>query len=137
MTIKTFESQNVRTIMDECEEALTAIAEKHGLTLDRKGRTYRRDSLPVMFQFLIEELDADGNAMGAGAKDFIKHASLYGLKEDDFGAEFHSNGELFRITGFKPRARKYPVLAEKVRDGKTYKFPVERVKAALAKAKAA
>ena len=137
MTIKTFESQNVRTIMDECEEALTAIAVKHGLTLDRKGRTYRRDSLPVMFQFLIKELDTNGNAMDSKAKDFMKHAGLYGLSEKDFLAVFRSNGELFRVTGFKPRARKYPVLAESVLTGKTYKFSAERVKTALASAKAA
>jgi len=137
MTIKTFDSTSVRVIMDECETALKAIAEKHGLTLDRKGRTYRRDSLPVMFQFLTEELDANGNAMDSRAKDFIKYASLYGLSEGDFLAEFRSNGETFRICGFKPRARKYPVLAENVRTGKTFKFPAERVKRLLAEAKAA
>jgi hypothetical protein len=137
MTTTVFNGRNVRSILDECEAALKPIAEKHGLTLDRKGRTYRPDALPVMFQFLIKQLDANGNEMDSRAKDFIKYAASYGLKESDFLAEFHSNGEVFRIVGFKPKARKYPVLAEKVRDGKTYKFPAERVKLLLAQAKAA
>jgi len=135
--ITEFDRTSCRALMDECEKALGPIAEKYGLTLDRKGKTYRRDSLPVMFQFLVKELDANGNAMDSRAMDFLKYAALYGLSKDDFLAEFRSNGELFRITGFKPRAVKYPVLAENVRTGKTYKFPAERVKLALAQAKAA
>jgi hypothetical protein len=133
-TIKQFDGRTVEAILKECRDALAPIAEKYGLTLDRKGRTYHRDSLPVMFQFLVKELDEDGNALTAAAKDFQTYAPLYGLKADDLGKEFTSRGETFRISGFAPKSRKYPILGENVRTGKTYKFPLETVKAGLKRA---
>lgn len=132
--IKEFTNPIVRKLMDECEEALRPIAEKYGLTLDQKGRTYRRDALPVMFQLLVTEKDEDGNALSAMAKDFQNMAPLFGLEPDDLGKEFTRAGKTFRITGLKPRSRKYPVLAENVKTGKTYKFPAETVKEALKRA---
>jgi hypothetical protein len=133
-TIKEFTNPLVRKIMDECEEALRPVAEKYGLTLDRKGSTYRRDALPVMFQLLVTEKDEDGNVLSAAAKDFQKFATMFGLKADDLHREFVHQGERFRITGVKPRSRKFPLLGENVRTGKTYKFPVETVKAGLKRA---
>jgi hypothetical protein len=133
-TIKEFTNPLVREIMDECEEALRPIAEKYGLTLDHKGRTYRRDALPVMFQLLITEKDEDGNKLSAAARDFQKYAIMFGLEADDLHREFVHQGDRFRITGVKPRSRKFPILGENVRTGKTYKFPVETVKAGLKRA---
>jgi len=135
--VKEFTRANCRTLMDEVEAALKPIAEKHGLTLDRKGKSFYRDKLPVMFQFLVTEKDEDGNALDSRAKDFMRVADAYGLSKDDYLAEFRSNGRTFRITGLNTRARGYPVMAEDVRTGKTYKFPAKRVKQALEQSKAA
>lgn len=132
--IKKFDRASVRQILEECEEALRPIAEKYGLTLDRKGRTYRSDSLPVMYQFMVTEKDEDGNVLSAEAKDFVARAVLYGLEPEDLHREFKSRGNTYRITGLKPRSRKYPILGEDVRTGKTYKFPLETVKAGLKRA---
>lgn len=135
MTKKTkitkFDRATVRQILAECEEALRPVAEKHGLTLDRKGKTYYQDALPVMFQLLITKLDEDGNVLTADAKAFQQQAFLYGLEPSDLGREFRSRGDTFRITGLRPRSRKYPILAENVKTGKTYKFHAETVKAGL------
>jgi len=129
-----FGQANVREILEECQKALAPIAEKYGLTLDRKGRTYQHDALPVMFQLLIKETTEDGTVLTAAGKDFQKYAALYGLKAEDFGREFRHQGETFRISGFKPKSRKYPVLADNVKTGKTFKFMVETVEAGLKRA---
>ena len=129
-----FNQTNVGAILEECREALAPIAEKYGLVLDRKGRTYHHDALPVMFQMLVKKTDEDGNVITADGKAFIEQAVFYGLKPEDLGQEFTSRGKKFRITGLKPRSRKYPVLAEEVATGKTYKFPAEAVKAGLSRA---
>lgn len=129
-----FTPSNVRTILEECREALEPVAEKHGLVLDNKGRTYQRDALPVMFQLLVRQEDEDGNALKTEAKDFLKAGRMYGFEPGDLGKEFKSRGETFRITGLKPKSRKYPVLAENVKTGKSYKFPADVVKAALQRA---
>ena len=135
--MKEFTRGNVRDILDDCRKALEPVAEKYGLTLDDKGRTFYRDRLPVMFQLLIPQKDADGNEMDSKAKDFVRLAAAYGLSKDDYLAEFRSNGRTFRITGLNHRARGYPVLAEDVQTGKTYKFAVGRVRTALDQSRAA
>ncbi len=132
--IKEFNRSNCRELMAEVEEALKPIAEKHGLTLDWKGRTFYRDQMPVMFQFLVTKQDEDGNALDAKAQAFKRSAVRVGLEPDDLGKEFVSNGEKFRITGLNLRAKRYPVLAERVRDGKKYKFGADMVKFGLQRA---
>jgi hypothetical protein len=134
MTIKEFNRTNCRTLMAEVEAALKPIAEKHGLTLDRKGRTFYRDQMPVMFQFLVTQKDEDGNALSAAGQEFKKNAFRVGLEPDDLGKEFMSRGEKYRITGLNLRRRKYPISAERLRDGKSFKFGADTVKFNLQRA---
>lgn len=126
-----FDSNNVKTILDECREALEAVAAKHGLKLQRKNCRYQDDELPVAFKMLVVEADADGNAMSSEAKDFVRYAPSFGLKAEDLGREFTSRGNKFRITGLKPRSPKFPILACEVRTGKAFKFPLDIVEAEL------
>jgi len=129
-----FKQANVRAILEECREALEPIAEKYGLTLDRKGRTYQGDSLPVMYQLLIKQVTEDGTVLTAAGKDFQTHAPMYGFEKDDLGKTFTTHQGTYRISGWKPKSRKYPILGECVKSGKTYKFMVEQVKAAFKRA---
>ena len=129
-----FGRANVRAILEECRQALEPIAEKHGLTLDRKGRTYASDALPVMFQLLIKEMGADGQEMTTDGKAFVRHAVSFDLDPTDLGREFTSRGRTFRITGLLPKSYKYPILATNTATGKTLKFPAETVKAGLKRA---
>lgn len=133
-TLKQFDGTSVRRIMDECRAALEPIAEKYGLVLDRKGSTYHRDALPVMLQFMIKDVDEDGNVLTAEAKAFQKYAVMFGLKAEDLGREFMFRGETFRVVGLRPKSPKFPVLAENVRTGKTFKFREADVLAGLQRA---
>jgi hypothetical protein len=129
MKISRFDGPSVHAILDECHAALAPIAEKYGLTLDRKGRTYQREALPVMFQFLIAKTDADGVTLDAQGMDFQRYAQTFDLEPSDLGREFNvPEGKRFRICGLNVRSPKYPVMAEEVRTGKKFKFSVERVK---------
>lgn len=130
-TIKEFNRANVRQVIAECEEAVRAVAEKYGLTLERQGRTFYRDHLPVKFQLHAHQTDAEGNKVDPRAKDFARYARYAGLPEDAFGQEFTNAGRTYRITGWNTRAKRYPVMGEDVRTGKTYKFPVDTVRRAL------
>lgn len=129
-----FGQANVKAILEECRVALEPVAEKHGLTLDRKGRTYAGDALPVMFQLLVKQLGADGQEMTTDGKAFVRYASEFGLDPADLGKRFTDRRGMFRITGLLPRSYKYPVLAVNLETGKTLKFPAETVKAGLKRA---
>ena len=129
-----FGRANVRAILEECRKALEPIAERHGLTLDRNGKTYQLDALPVMFQLLVKEIGADGQEMTTDGKAFVRHAAQFDLKPEDLGTEFTDTRGTFRIIGLLPKSWKFPILVEDVQTGKKLKFPSERVGAGLKRA---
>ena len=132
MTIKQFDRTAVRAVMNECEAALQAVADKHGLKLVRKGCSYRENECPVAFKLLTTVTDAAGDVVTPEAQDFKRCATLFGLKPEDLGRVFLSpTGKRFRICGAKPRNRKYPILAKCVLTDKVYKFPEDQVVRAL------
>ncbi len=61
------------------------------------------------------------------ASDFDTYCHRYGLKPEDMGKEFESNGETFVICGLKPRSSKYPILGKSKENGSTYKFSPKAV----------
>lgn len=55
----------------------------------------------------------------------------YGLKPEHFGATFHTNGRLYRITGITTSRPKYPIDCVRVVDNQPFKFPVSTIAAKL------
>lgn len=129
--IITFDRDAYRTLQKECEAALRPIAEKYGLTLDHQNKCFRAHALPVAFQFLVTKKDKEGNAMSACAQDFVKCASRVGLRSTDLHRELSLRGECFRLVGFNRKARKAPLLVERVRDGRRFRVDVTTVRLAL------
>ena len=66
---------------------------------------------------------------------FAYLAEQYGLAASDFGREFTTGSERFRITGIDPRRPKYPISAERIPDRRGFMFTAENV-AMLLKAQA-
>jgi hypothetical protein len=121
--ITSFEKSDVLAISAEVKAALQVIADKYGITLSPKGRTYRRDAMPVFFEFTITAVSADGQVLSREAQDFQKYAAEFTFEPTDLGREFTNRGETFRIVGLKPNAHAYPILGQNVKTGKVYKFP--------------
>lgn len=123
----------VREILSKIEAALAPIAAEYGLTVGRKSCSYTPDALPVAFQLLVRKEDSDGRALSPEAVTFQRLSSAYGLAPTDLGREFTVGGKRFRVSGLKPKAVRFPILAEAIATGKTYKFPEDVVKQALGK----
>lgn len=120
--------QKCRRITDEVAEAIAAIAEREGLTLKRERSSYTAGgTVTVKFTF---ESKAD---KAKKAEYASMDAELLGLPADVIGREFTCNGNMYVVTGLKLSRPKYPVEAERVSNGKGYKFPEDVVKAALAR----
>ncbi len=54
-------------------------------------------------------------------------APNFGLEASDYGHTFRSQDELFRIVAINPNRSKYPISAERVADGRGFKFSVDNV----------
>lgn len=134
--ITEFDRTILRMLMDEAEPALKALAEKHGLVLQRSYKSYQKGTLPVMFDFIIREENEAGEVLTREAIEFKKYATAFGLKPEDLGRTFESRGETYEICGASIKSSKYPILAKNVKNGKILKFMLESVILKLA-AKAA
>lgn len=59
---------------------------------------------------------------------FQRYAHLIGFASTDLGREFLNRGQRFKLTGYRTRAPKRPLLAVEVATGKPFAFPVVMVK---------
>jgi hypothetical protein len=121
----------IRQINEEAMELLRPLAEKYGLVLDKKSGTCTREALPVMLQFIVRKEDEDGNALSARASDFQSLARYFGLEATDLHREFTCQGNKYRITGINRKAKRTPIIAERLDTGKSYRFDSHTVKMLL------
>jgi hypothetical protein len=83
--------------------------------------------------FKVEIID---NADGDGYKQLFEElAPLFGIDPSWYGVTFSTYHGTYTITKIKPKNRKYPIIAEKVNDGKPYKFSPEDIRSFVNKAR--
>lgn len=64
--------------------------------------------------------DADNGEEARWKESLRRYGHRYGLTEDDYDRVIMSYDGQYRLRGIKPRARKYPIVAEK--NGTRYKL---------------
>jgi len=108
-------------------EACQKIAGEHGLSVADCGQ--RNVDLRFGFDatFRVAIPGPDGSIPEPGRLLFEALAEEVGLAPEDFGKEFSTGRETFRIVGLDPRRPKYPVSAERTPDGRSFKFTAENV----------
>jgi len=70
---------------------------------------------------------ADGAIYSPDKAMFEVLAPHFGLEPSDYGRTFRSRDELYRIVAINPNRPKYPISAERVSDGRGFKFPADNV----------
>ena len=123
--ITEFTRANCRTVDNAINDALKQVEAQFGVTIKIGGGRFSAN------EFTTKITVSTGDGTDAAKANFELYAFRYNLKESDFGKEFTSNGEVYRITGIKPRGKKYPIMGERVRDGARYKFSASQVSNAI------
>jgi hypothetical protein len=119
----------LRSFTGDAQKALTEIADKYGISISYKGGSYARDGGNATIKFEIAAPDATtGEALTREAQDFKRFATDYGFEPEDLGTEFTVRGTVYKIAGLKTRRPKYPISAVRVKDGRSFKFPVDAVR---------
>jgi hypothetical protein len=126
--IKTFDRAAVRTLRDDINEALAAVAKKHGISLSTGNVSFNARNANIKLVAAI--IDESGVAQTPEKTAFRAYAPHYGLSPDDFGKTFRAAGKTYEIVGLKPKSHQYPILGKRA-DGKIFKFPAETVKFGL------
>lgn len=108
-------------------KACLTVAETHGLTVEGGDLADidLRHSFAISFRVGIPQ--EDGAIYSPDKTMFEVLAPHFGLEPSDYGRTFRSKDELFRIVAINPNRPKYPISAERVSDGRGFKFPAENV----------
>ena len=108
-------------------KACLAVAETHGLTVEGGDLADidLRHSFAISFRVGIPT--EDGTIYSPDKAMFEVLAPHFGLEPTDHGRTFRSQNDLFRIVSINPNRPKYPISAERVSDGRGFKFPAENV----------
>ncbi|HET9537464.1 MAG TPA: hypothetical protein VFP43_19340 [Mesorhizobium sp.] len=117
-----------------CEEIQTRmlevcrkVAADHGLVVESAGWRGMETGFAFEPVFRVSIPASDGTAFNLDKDRFEFLAEHYGLQPSDFGREFRTGSERFRITGIDPKRPRYPISAERIPDRRGFKFTAENV----------
>lgn len=113
-----FTRENCRKISARIQEALEAVGEELGVTIETGNGRFAADRFNLKLEIHL------GEGVDTGKRDWERTCIYFGLKPEDFGRSFRHAGTTFTVCGIKPKSKKYPILARNA-NGTTYKFPVE------------
>lgn len=112
-----------REMLQACRE----VAGKHGLAVEDRGLSNMDLRWGFEIALRVSIPLPDGSTLAPEQLLFEALAEAYGLSPSDYGREFTTGRETFRITGIDPRRPKYPVSVERVSDRQGYKFTSDQV----------
>ena len=127
-TIKQLNKPTVQYIRKRLQTVIEPLAKELGIVIDLGHCTFQASH--CRFQLKVAVIDSDGKPMTEDADAFRRNAKLFGFEPDDLGKEFVFQGQSYTICGFRPKSRKYPVIA-RAGNGKDYKFACRSVLEAL------
>jgi hypothetical protein len=112
----------------EMKEALDKIGEVYGLAFSLGRITFDDNSIRVTVEAGLTATPGEPKM----AIDFRTHCFKHNLNPSDLGRVFtNTKLERFTIAGLKPRNRKYPIIGQRVSDGKQFKFTSHAVRLGL------
>ncbi len=112
-----------RDLLAACRQ----VAGTHGLSVE--GGDLSEIDLRHGFDigFRVGIPTTDGSLFSHERALFEALAGSFGLEPSDYARSFRTGGETFRVTAINPNRPRYPISAERVADGRGYKFTAENV----------
>lgn len=116
-----------RDLMNACKQ----VAETHGLTVEggELSDIDLRHGFEIAFRVGIPM--ENGSLFSHDKLMFEALAGSFGLELSDYGRTFRTDGHAFHITAINPNRPRYPISAERIADGRGYKFSAENILAYL------
>ena len=120
------DDKKLKEIGREVQDAVSMVESEFNVKFNFEGIEQRANG--ARFILDMQEMGSNGqSAIDPWAVTWNAHATKHGFNLSDRGKTFHSNTRTFKLLGLKPRNTKYPVIAENVRNGRSYKFRASSV----------
>lgn len=125
MSTKSFNKQNLPSIRADINEALAAVAAKHGIVLSLDNISFTESTFSSKINAAIVSGDTEDTSVSATLiKEFNENAFRFGYKPTDFGREVKVSGYAkgafnAKLVGIKYRS-KSPIIVQTL-DGKLIK----------------
>lgn len=126
--ITSLTKQNLAELRKAMQAAVDEVAERFGVKINVGSATFQPSN--ATFKLTVATETEDGEAMTKEAECFRMYAPLIGLKPDDLFRVFNFRGDSYKLVGYAPKSRKFPILARRS-DGRTFKFPEDSVKSLI------
>ena len=128
--IKEFTGNDAKNFADAIKAKLQEIGDEYGVSIDTgQIRLENLKMMNFMVTAAVENIPLEETPSG---QEFIWAAPRYGFNKEDLGKTFRFKGDIWTITGWHDRSRKYKVFCEKLRDGTVSRFVPSHVKSLLA-----
>ena len=127
--LTTFNAPTMKALRVELDEAFKAVGERHGISIVCATGRYSHQTATFKVELGVKA--PDGEVVTRERSAFLEMATLFGLTPEDLGRTFTTRGKSYKVMGLKPGSPKFPIIASGP-DGRTWKFPEETVKRALA-----
>ncbi len=114
-------------VSQEMLKACQNVAARHGLVAEAKEFSGVDLRWGFDLAFRVSLPLPDGTALDPERLRFEALAEAFGLSATDFGRQFSTGRESFRVIGIDPRRPKYPISAERIPDGQGFKFTADQV----------
>lgn len=129
--ITTLDAKSHDMLLKEAKAALQTVAEKYGLTIRQEGMSTRDHAgtfAKVKYIITVAQQEGQG-PVGVDALAYTRYAASEGLDPAWLGKTLThpTEGEL-EVVGFRPRAKKNPVVVKNARNGKNYVYTIDGIK---------
>lgn len=124
-TVTPFSRESVRNLSKDIQDALDAVAKKHGIVIKVQTGRFNAEMYRASFEATLNQQDK-GILAQADRLYYEKAASSFGidLAKFPFGHVFSHGRKRYQVSGLNPNAKSMPLLATEVGTSRTYKFPV-------------
>lgn len=126
MTVVTpFSRESVRVLSKDIQEALDAVAKKHGIVIKAQPGKFNSEMYRASFEATLNQQDK-GILAQADRAYYEQAGPSFGIdiKKYPFGHVFTQGRKRYQVTGLNPNAKSMPLLAAEVGTNRTYKFPI-------------
>lgn len=133
-------AMNISDIRNDMQSALQAVAEKYNLHINLGRIRYSEKELRCKLTALSIDVLAPTTTETASTEtspnqiEWNLYCDRYGLRREHYGVVVSLRGERYKLVQIKNRYRKYPIIAQKISTGRSYKWPAATVRTALGSA---